>query len=371
MDSYELKNSAALSSPALLFYRDVIRRNIKKAVSIAGDVRRLRPHVKTHKTKEITLMAMELGISKFKCATIAEAEMLAMAEAPDVLLAYPLVGPNIERFLALAERYPATRLTAVVDHPAALADLSRAAARRGAAVDVMLDLDPGMHRTGVSFGDEALELYGMIGAAPALRAAGLHCYDGHIHQSDLGERSEAARTCCAETLALRRTLEKRGLPVPAVVMGGTPTFPVYAAMPEVELSPGTFFLHDWGYSSQFPDLPFEPAALILSRVVSVHPRESSFTLDLGHKALAADPAGRRGVLFGADAPDAAPLFQNEEHWVWKVEKGGLPETGREFLVLPTHICPTVALHAEAAVVDGDGGIVSTWPIVSRNRRLTI
>ncbi|MFA6508304.1 MAG: hypothetical protein WCT14_19535, partial [Treponemataceae bacterium] len=102
MNEYDVKHVSSLPSPALLFYRDEISKNIKKAIQIAGDVRRLRPHIKTHKTKEISEMAMELGITKFKCATIAEAEMLAMIEAPDVLLAYPLVGPNIERLLVLA-----------------------------------------------------------------------------------------------------------------------------------------------------------------------------------------------------------------------------------------------------------------------------
>ncbi|MFA6506912.1 MAG: alanine racemase, partial [Treponemataceae bacterium] len=257
------------------------------------------------------------------------------------------------------------------DNPKALADLSQAAVKYGIKVDVLLEIDPGLHRTGVECGAAAAELYGKINASPGLRAAGLHCYDGHNHQADPRERGEAARKCYAEVVDFKKALESRGWSVPTVVMGGTPTFPFYAAMPEVEVSPGTFFLHDWGYSSHFPDLPFTPAALILTRVVSVHPNESSFTLDLGYKGLASDPAGQRGILFNPESMHAVPLFQNEEHWVWKVGKGKLPEIGREYYILPTHICPTVALYAEASIINGDGEIISKWSIISRDRRLSI
>ena len=90
---YLIHDTSAIFSPALLFYKDIIRRNISQAIAVAGGVDRLRPHVKTHKTREIVRMELDAGISKHKCATLAEAEMLADCGAPDVLLAYPMVGP--------------------------------------------------------------------------------------------------------------------------------------------------------------------------------------------------------------------------------------------------------------------------------------
>src|SRR5690348_1017230 len=94
---YPLRDPSAVLSPGLLFYKDLIRRNIARAVAIAGDPARLRPHVKTHKTREVTRMEMDAGITRHKCATLAEAEMLAGCGVPDVLLAYNLVGPNCPR----------------------------------------------------------------------------------------------------------------------------------------------------------------------------------------------------------------------------------------------------------------------------------
>jgi D-serine deaminase-like pyridoxal phosphate-dependent protein len=112
----------------------------------------------------------------------------------------------------------------------------------------------------------------------------------------------------------------------------------------------------------------EPGALLLSRVVSVHPDQGTFTLDAGHKAVAADPAGVRGILF--DRPGyAEPVFQNEEHWVWKVSNGQLPNVGDEFRIQPTHICPTVALHHSAHVLDANGRWKGDWVITGRNRDL--
>src|ERR1041385_1329317 len=96
---YEIQNLAEVPSPSLLVYEDRVQENIRRMIEIAGDVNRLRPHIKTHKTGQLVRLQLERGITKFKCATIAEAEMAAMAGAKDVLLAYQPVGPNIGRFL--------------------------------------------------------------------------------------------------------------------------------------------------------------------------------------------------------------------------------------------------------------------------------
>src|SRR5947208_15451206 len=109
--AYELKDTSSIFTPALLFYKDLIHRNIARAIEIAGSPSRLRPHVKTHKTREIVRMELAAGITKHKCATMAEAEMLASCGAPDVLLAYNLVGPNCARMARLVVAYPACRFS--------------------------------------------------------------------------------------------------------------------------------------------------------------------------------------------------------------------------------------------------------------------
>src|ERR1043166_4762155 len=110
---HKVFNVREVASPALLVYPDRIEENIRRMIQIAGGTGRLRPHVKTHKLAEVIHMQMEQGIARFKCATIAEAEMAAGCGAKDVLLAYQPVGPNVERLVRLARTFPNTKFSAI------------------------------------------------------------------------------------------------------------------------------------------------------------------------------------------------------------------------------------------------------------------
>jgi D-serine deaminase-like pyridoxal phosphate-dependent protein len=368
---YEIDDTSAIFSPGLLFYKDLIRRNIAHAVKLAGDPSRLRPHVKTHKTPQIVALELAAGITKHKCATLAEAEMLARAGADDVLIAYNMVGPNCRRLARLVAAYPRCRFAVTADHPAAVAELSRVMQADGRRAEVLLDVDVGQHRTGIAPGPEAVALYEQIHRAPGLIAGGLHVYDGHNHQESYVERESAALAQLEPVQALRKALDAKKLPVPRLVLGGTPTFPVWARLdlPNVECSPGTCVLHDHGYGSRFADLSgFVPAALLLTRVIS-RPTPTRVTFDLGYKAVASDPpAGKRCVLL--DVPEHVPLLQNEEHFVIETPAAEHFAPGAEVLAVPTHICPTVAMHQRAYVIE-DGRFAGTWDIVGRDRMLTV
>jgi D-serine deaminase-like pyridoxal phosphate-dependent protein len=368
---YTIRDVSGISSPALFFFKDLIQRNIAHAAEMAGGAARLRPHVKTHKTREIVQMSLAAGVTKYKCATLAEAEMVASTGAPDVLLAYQLVGPNCARMAKLMQAYPRCRFSVLLDHPDAAALLSQTMKRAGLTLDVFLDLDVGQHRTGIAPGEEALALYESMAKLPGLRAAGFHVYDGHNHQENYVEREEAVQRLLAPVLVMRSTLEQRGCAVPRLIVGGTPTFPVFARidLPGIECSPGTLFLYDHGYGSKFVDLNgFTPAALLLTRVIS-KPTSTRLTLDLGYKAVASDPpAGKRCVLL--NVPDYTPMVQNEEHFVVETPAAGQFPLGTEVWAMPTHICPTCAMHRHAYVVE-NGEVMGTWDIIARDRKLSV
>src|SRR3954464_13332883 len=139
--AYALSDPASVFSPALVFFPELIRQNISRVVEMAGTPDRLRPHVKTHKTREIVKMLLDAGVTKHKCATIAEAEMLAAVGAPDVLIAYPLLGPNLGRLAALIRKFPQTQFSVLIDHPEPTRALSAAMAAAGLTVGVLLDLN--------------------------------------------------------------------------------------------------------------------------------------------------------------------------------------------------------------------------------------
>jgi D-serine deaminase-like pyridoxal phosphate-dependent protein len=336
-------------------------------VAVAGGTERLRPHVKTHKLPGLIQRQLALGITRFKCATIAEAEMCAKAGAPDVLVAYPLVGPNVGRWLALQQKYPGTNFSTVADDPSAWRALAAAADKAGTRIEVLLDIDIGQHRTGLPPGPAAVAAYRELVGLRSIIAGGLHAYDGHLQIPDPKERAAACAAGIAPVLALRDELRGLGLPVPRVVAGGTPTFPFHAARRDVECSPGTSVLWDACYATILPDLEFQNAAVLLTRVVS-KPAEDRLCLDLGHKAVASEMPHPR--VFFPDLPDAEAVMHSEEHLVLKTPQARRFAVGDKLLAVPWHICPTVALHAEAILVE-QGRLDGSWPIEARARKLTI
>ncbi|HEX2877949.1 MAG TPA: alanine racemase, partial [Polyangiaceae bacterium] len=264
---FEIEQAASLDSPALLIYAERMDRNIDRALQIAGDARRLRPHVKTHKLGPVVARHVARGITQFKCATIAEAEMVASAGGADVLLALQPVGSKVERLLDLVQRFPTVRFSTLVDDASAASAMSAACVRRGHDLEIWLDVDCGMGRTGIA-PQSAAALAHQVAQLPRLQLAGLHAYDGHIHDRDSEQRAQHCHAAFLPIRALWHSLKNEGFPQARLVAGGTSTFPMHAAAGDVECSPGTYVFWDSGYSHELPDLDFLHAATLLCRVVS-------------------------------------------------------------------------------------------------------
>jgi D-serine deaminase-like pyridoxal phosphate-dependent protein len=364
---YAIENVAEVPSPALLVYPDRVEENIRRMIRLAGTAERLRPHMKTNKLAEVVRLHLDQGITRFKCATVAEAEMAAAAGAPDVLLAYQPVGPNIARLVRLVQAYPATTFSALSDDEATMRALSSSFVAAGSDLPVYLDLDVGMHRSGVEPGPGAVALYRLLDSLPRLRAAGLHAYDGHVHDADPAVRRARCDEAFAGADRLRDTLVEDGLDVPTVIAGGTPTFPLHARRTGVELSPGTTVFWDLGYSTNLPDLDFLPAVMLLTRVVS-KPGGRRLCLDLGHKAVASENPHPRAGLMGLG--DVRAIGHSEEHLVVETDRAADVPVGEALYAMPWHVCPTVALHDEAVVVRG-GRAEGRWRVVGRARSIGV
>lgn len=364
---FHVDNEAEIASPALLLYRERIEHNLQLMLRIAGGPERLRPHVKTHKLQPLIERQVALGITKFKASTIAEAEMCALGGAQDVLLAMPCVGPNGQRLASLALRHPDTRFSAIADDEETIRSVASAAQQAGVNLGLFLELDCGMGRTGVVPGEAAAWLAHVIKDTPRVLFRGLHAYDGHIHDASLDERRARCTAAFEPVLAFRRRLQGEGLPVPELVAGGSPTFGIHAQSQDRSLSPGTTVLWDFGYGDKHPDLPFQPAAVLLARVIS-KPGTNRLTLDLGHKSVAPEQPHPR-VRF-EELPDAEAVMQSEEHLVLETEHAHAFAIGQVLHGVPRHVCPTVSMHGEAVVVEG-GRAVDRWTITARNRRISV
>ena len=363
---YQISQPDRQDTPALLVFPRRIKNNIDKLKSIGVDENRLRPHIKTIKCGKIVELLVQANIHKIKCSTIAEAELAAMSGVNDVLLAYQPAGTAIDRFCNLAKAYPETVFSTIVDNTLSADQLAKSALTSNIQIPVYIDIDIGMHRTGTADSREILSLAKTINTSENLIFKGLHAYDGHIHDADIDARNHKCRKSDAIIERVTQELESDGLEVEVIVAGGTPTLLYHQQFSNRELGAGTPILWDHGYQTNYPELDFEIAAVVATRVIS-KPGKHLVCLDLGYKALASEMPWPRAYF--PDFPQAKFVSHSEEHLVLDIGESDL-NVGDIVYAFPTHICPTVALHENLTVVE-DGKIIDSWPVEARKRKINI
>ncbi len=363
---YTIENISKLDSPALVVYTERVKENIRLLKKMINDPQRLRPHIKTNKSRDVAELMIANGIKKFKCATIAEAEMLGMSGATDVLLAYQPLGPKLQRFIQVIKKYPSTSFSALVDNTQAANEMSDALSSAKLKLNVYIDLNVGMNRTGIAPDEAALNLYLHCSRLKRIKPVGLHAYDGHIRNPNINIRKADCDQAFNQVETLNGKIIAAGLNEPIIVAGGSPTFPIHAERETVECSPGTFIYWDKGYSEICPEQPFLPAALVITRVVSL-PDQSKLCLDLGHKSIAPENELSRRVHF-INAPQLKTVSQSEEHLVVEAGIGHSFKVGDVLYGMPIHICPTVALYERAYTVKGNK-VKGEWKTIARDRKI--
>lgn len=358
---YKITNEHKVFTPAILIYPDRIEENIRRMISLAGTATRLRPHVKTHKLAEIVRLQVRYNIKKFKCATLAEVKMVAENGGEDILLSYPLFGPGIKQFFELMAKFPEVKFAVTVDSRTACDELAVEAKKRNRKLDLFIDLDNGMHRTGIE-PEQANELAEYIAKNETLTLKGLHIYDGHIHEPDFTIRKEHCDRDFEAVNKLMEKLDKKGIKLPEIACGGTFTFPVHAMYESRTLCPGTTIFWDAGYKQAIPDLDFLNAAVLVGRVISKP--KSYLCFDLGYKSFASEMAHPRLQFF--DLKINGIVNHSEEHLVVSPANQHDLSPGDLVYALPHHVCPTIALHDQVYVVR-DNRVTKTWKVTARKR----
>ena len=364
---YRLKDSSKVISPSLLVYKDRVVHNIEEMIRMTGDANKLCPHIKTHKCAEIVQMQMESGIHMFKCATIAEAELLGNCGAPKVLLAMQPVGANVDRFITLIKAFPNTKFSALTDTMAIANKLAISGKENGIKIDLYIDLNVGMNRTGIAPDEKAFQLYKHISENPHLNILGLHVYDGHLRNPDFDTRKQDCDNAFNLVLELKERILEAKLPNPIIIAGGSPTFPIHCKQENVIASPGTTLLWDAGYGNLFPEMKFLPAAVLLTRIIS-KPKAGILCFDLGHKSIAPEMPFPRVEFLSLE--HERQISQSEEHLVVEYDDLKVMEVGAEHYAIPKHICPTVAKYEALQVVE-NGEITGEWKVAARNHKISI
>jgi D-threonine aldolase len=364
---YHLNNVSELDSPALVIYKDRVKENIKTLVESIDDITRLRPHIKTHKSSEVSSMLLDSGIAKFKCATISEAEMLASTGAKDILLAYQPVGPKGKRFLSLVTHFSGVLFSCLIDNIETARELSGVFAKENKVCRVCIDLNVGMNRTGIK-PEDAFHLWTETRSLPGIKIVGLHAYDGHIRDVDFNKRKERSDDAFNEVFKQAEKINNLSAEKIFIVAGGTPTYSIHSQRKNVECSPGTFIYWDKGYEQILTEQHYLHAAVVVTRIVS-KPEKGIICIDLGHKAIASEnPLAQR--VFFLNGKDLIPIGHSEEHMVLQTAHDDEFKIGDVLYGIPFHVCPTIALYDRTAVAE-NGSITDFWFTASRNRIISI
>ncbi len=324
----------------------------------------LRPHCKTHKSGDIARRQVAAGALGLCCAKLGEAEALAADGINDILITSPVVSAQAVERLARLNR-KVERLVVVVDHPD---NVDRLAAEIGhGTLDVLVDIDTGSHRTGVTSAEAAVALARRIVASDQLRYRGVQFYCGTLQHIAFAQDRRAALAERTDYLAVvLGALRSAGLAAETISGGGTGSFAIDGELGVLtELQPGSYVFMDRQYGDCEAAGPrFEHALSIDTRVVSAN-SPGRATLDAGLKAMATD-AGAPRVLAGADLASRY-IFMGDEHGMLLTPDGiSDPVLDQLVTLVPPHCDPTVNLYDRYAVCEGDT-VIAFWPVSARGR----
>ncbi len=360
----------SLNTPALVVDIDALDRNIAAmAAFAAANGLKLRPHAKTHKSVDIARRQIAAGALGVCCAKLGEAEALADGGIEGLLITSPVVGePAVARLIALAAGSPT--LMHSCDHPDAVGAIGAGAKAAGVTITLLVDLDPGLRRTGVATADDAVALARQIADHAALQFGGLQFYCGaEQHIEAYADRREAIIARTAKLTETIDALTAHGLAPPIVTGGGTGSHAIDAELGVfTELQVGSYVFMDRQYNDcalrADALAPFEIALMIDARVISAsHP--FMVTVDAGLKAFATE-AGPPPILAGA-VEGSVYRFMGDEHGaVVPPRDVAPPKLGERLTLAAPHCDPTVNLYEAYHVVRGDT-LEAIWPVSARGR----
>jgi len=360
-----------VDTPALVIDLDAFERNLQRMADFAGRVGvRLRAHAKTHKSPIIAARQMALGAVGVCCQKVSEAEVMVEGGIADVLVSNEVAGAaKLDRLAALAKR---AKIGVCADDPGNVAELEAAAARAGATLDVLVEIDVGGKRCGAAPGVPAARLAELVAKAPHLRFAGLQAYHGSAqHVREAGARRDLIARAVASVEETQRALRAIGLEARIVSGGGTGTYENEAASRVYnELQCGSYVFMDADYArnrladgSLFGD--YEHALFVYATVMSLPVPERAI-IDAGLKAFAVDS----GMPVPWRLPGAAYHRPSDEHGVLDLANcADRPARGDKVLLVPGHCDPTVNLHDWYVGVRGLGTqqahVECLWPVAAR------
>jgi D-serine deaminase-like pyridoxal phosphate-dependent protein len=354
----------SLDTPSMIVDLDLMEANIKKLMDkLLPTGLNIRPHLKTTKSAILAGKLAKAGAKGGCVAKISEAEAIAAAGFDDLLITCEIVGPvKVQRLVELYRKYPKIRI--VVDSEVGASAINDALAKSGIAepITTLIDLDVGLHRTGVKPGEPALALARHVGGLKHLNLIGVQGYEGHLqHLHDYEDRKKQCLESMATLTGTADAFRQAGFNIEVVTTGGTGTAEFCASVPGVtELQPGSFIFMDVDYRNAVGSF-FSHSLVLLSTVISQQgPR--AVTIDTGLKSLTTDS----GLAECKDSRYEYGVLGDEHGSLMWEEGSPALSVGDRVEMLPSHIDPTVNLH-DFYYAHRNGVIEEIWPVDSRGK----
>jgi len=352
-----------IDTPALLIDLDLMEANILTMADFFSKVNvNLRPHVKTHKSPVIAHKQIDAGAIGLTCAKLGEAEVMVNAGISDILIANQIVGQTkITRLVNLAKH---ANMMVAVDCPENVEDLSDAAVNKKVELRILVEVDIGMERCGVLPGKPALELAQKVVSADGLQFAGLMGYEGHaVMIVDENERRKVTNNSIDLLVETKELIEKNGIPVKVMSGGGTGTYDISGARPEMtEIQSGSYVFMDAKYNSvKGLKEKFKSALTVLTTVIS-RPKPDVIITDAGMKVMTKE----FGIPQPLNIDGLEQISLSEEHGKLIANQDIALKVGDKFEILPTHGCTTINLHDNYYAVR-DGKLEAVWKVEARGK----
>lgn len=351
---------SGLETPCLVIESSVVDANIAAMSEVAKrNGVQLRPHAKTHKLPEMAARQIAAGAAGITVAKISEAEVMAAGGITDIFVAYPLVAASkIERAVRLSQA--GVRLIVGADSLEGAKRISDAAVREGVELEIRLEIETGLRRTGVRI-DDAVQLAKQITALDGIRLTGIFTYRGAMYNGtstlDLRAAGHEEGLIMASVATVLRS---EGLAIQDVSVGSTPTAAYAAEVGGVtEIRPGTYIYQDRMQAAFGVSTIDDCAGAVMATVIS-RPSDDLIVIDGGSKTFATDvqpgtsPLYLQGFGHIVGAPDAVLERMTEEHGMIRVRTDAVYRVGDVIRIIPNHICSTVNLHSFVYIADAAG-----------------
>jgi D-serine deaminase-like pyridoxal phosphate-dependent protein len=358
-----------LDTPAVLIDLDKLEQNIQRLAAFAKTQRvNLRPHIKTHKIPQIAQMQLRAGAVGITCQKLGEAEIMAANGIDDILITYIIVGAQKLDRLAQLKRH--AKVCTVIDSEEAMAPLAAAMQQAGLQHEVMIEVNTGLNRCGVSPGEPVLALVQRLQQYPSLKLRGIFTHEGHAYNfPDLAERERVAMKAAGEMTRTAQLLREHGFVCEVVSVGSTPSAMLIGKAPGVtEVRPGNYVFYDRVQLKLGSCREDQIAASVLATVIS-RPAPDRAIIDAGNKTMCTDNAADFDKTIGmvVGHPELTFNYSSEEHGRITSQSGAINlQVGDRVRLLPNHACGMMNMHDEVYGVRGEI-VEAVWKVAARGK----